>query len=164
MVKTILEKIKGKNSSLNFPLLKIGNIIKEARLSRNQSVSELATDLKISIQQLKAIEEGREDLLPESVFVKAMVKRISERLKLDTSFIESELDKPEDTVKIEEIIEEVSNSKKNKYFKKSQLAFFALIAISGIIGYLFSSLIFNFFVETKVDIYQKELIEKSDNN
>ena len=155
-----MEKIKGKNSSLNFPLIKIGNIIKEARLSRNQSVSELATDLKISIQQLKAIEEGREDLLPESVFVKAMVKRISERLKLDTSFIESELDKPEDTVKIEEIIEEVSNSKKNKYFKKSQLAFFALIAISGIIGYLFSSLIFNFFVETKVDIDQKELIEE----
>ena len=155
-----MEKIKGKNSSLNFPLQKIGNFIKEARLSRNQSVSELATDLKISIQQLKAIEEGREDLLPESVFVKAMIKRISERLKLDTSFIESELDKPEDTVKIEEIIEEVSNSKKNKYFKKSQLAFFALIAISGIIGYLFSSLIFNFFVETKVDIDQKELIEK----
>jgi len=155
-----LEKIKGKNSSLNFPLQKIGNFIKEARLSRNQSVSELATDLKISIQQLKAIEEGREDLLPESVFVKAMIKRISERLKLDTSFIESELDKPEDTVKIEEIIEEVSNSKKNKYFKKSQLAFFALIAISGIIGYLFSSLIFNFFVETKVDIDQKELIEE----
>ena len=155
-----MEKIKGKNSSLNFPLQKIGNFIKEARLSRNQSVSELATDLKISIQQLKAIEEGREDLLPESVFVKAMIKRISERLKLDTSFIESELDKPEDTVKIEEIIEEVSNSKKNKYFKKSQLAFFALIAISGIIGYLFSSLIFNFFVETKVDFDQKELIEK----
>ena len=155
-----MEKIKGKNSSLNFPLLKIGNLIREARLSRNQSVSELATDLKISIQQLKAIEEGREDLLPESVFVKAMVKRISERLKLDTSFIESELDKPEDKIKIEEIIEEVSNSKKNKYFKKSQLAFFALIAISGIIGYLFSSLIFNFFVETKVDIDQKEFIEK----
>ena len=155
-----MEKIKGKNSSQNFPLLKIGNIIKETRLSRNQSVSELATDLKISIQQLKAIEEGREDLLPESVFVKAMVKRISERLKLDTSFIESELDKPEDTVKIEEIIEEVSNSKKNKYFKKSQLAFFALIAISGIIGYYSSSLIFKFFVDTKVDIDQKELLEE----
>ena len=155
-----MEKIKGKNSSLNFPLQKIGNFIKEARLSRNQSVSELATDLKISIQQLKAIEEGREDLLPESVFVKAMIKRISERLKLDTSFIESELDKPEDKIKIEEIIEEVSNSRENKDSKKPQLAFFALIAISGIIGYLFSSLIFNFFVETKVDIDQKELIEK----
>ena len=156
-----MEKIKGKNSSLNFPLQKIGNHIKEARLSRNQSVSELATDLKISIQQLKAIEDGREDLLPESVFVKAMIKRISERLKLETSFIESELDKPEDKIKIEEIIEEVSNSRDNKDSnKKSPLVFFALIAVSGIIGYLFSSLIFNFFVDTKVDIDQKELIEK----
>ena len=89
-----------------------------------------------------------------------MVKRISERLKLDTSFIESELDKPEDKIKIEEIIEEVSNSRENKDSKKSQLVFFALITISGIIGYLFSSLIFNFFVDTKVDIDQKELIEK----
>ncbi len=155
-----MEKRKGKNSSLNFPLQKIGNFIKEARISRNQSVSELATDLKISIQQLKAIEEGREDLLPESVFVKAMIKRISERLKLDTSFIESELVKPEDEIKIEEIIEEVSNSRDNKDSKKSSLVFFALIAVSGIIGYLFSSLIFNFFVDTKVDIDQKELIEK----
>ena len=155
-----MEKIKGKNSSLNFPLLKIGNLIREARLSRNQSVSELAADLKISTQQLKSIEEGREDLLPESVFVKAMVKRISERLKLDTSFIESELDKPKDEIKIEEITGDVSNSGENKDSKKSQLAFFALIAISGIIGYLFSSLIFNFFVNTKVDIDQKEFIEK----
>ena len=160
MVKTILEKIKGKNSSLNFPLQKIGNFIKEARLSRNQSISELATDLKISMQQYKAIEEGREDLLPESVFVKAMIKRISERLKLDTSFIESELGKPEDEIKIEEIIEEVSNSRENKDYQKSSLAFFALIAISGIIGYLSSSLIFNFFVDSKVDVNQKELIEK----
>ena len=155
-----MEKIKGKNSSLNFPLQKIGNLIKEARLSRNQSVNELATDLKISVQQLKAIEEGKEDLLPESVFVKAMIKRISERLKLDNTFIESELDKPADETMIEEVIEEVSNSRKNKDSKKSPLTFFALIAISGIIGYLSSSLIFNFFVETKVDIDQKELLEK----
>ena len=155
-----MEKIKSKNSGLNFPLQKIGNFIKEARLSRNQSVSELATDLKISVQQLKAIEEGREDLLPESVFVKAMIKRISERLKLDISFIENEFYKPEDEIKIEEIIEEVSNSRENKDSKKSQLAFFALIAISGIIGYLFSSLIFNFFVDTNVDINQKELLEE----
>jgi len=155
-----LENIKGKNSSLNFPLQKIGNFIKEARLSRNQSVSELATDLKISTQQLKAIEEGREDLLPESVFVKAMIKRISERLKLDTSFIESELQKPEDEIKIEEIINEVTNSRDNKDTKKYPLAFFVIVTISGIIGYLSSSLIFNFFLDKNVDIDQKELIEQ----
>ena len=155
-----MEKIKGKNSSLKFPLQKIGNFIKEARLSRNQSISELAADLRISIQQLKAIEEGREDLLPESVFVKAMIKKISEKLKLDISFIENELGKPKDEIKIEEIIEEVSNSRGNKDFKKSRLAFFALITISGIIGYLSSSLIFNFFIDKNVDIDQKDLIEK----
>ena len=58
-------------------LKKIGNFIKEARLGKNQSVNELASDLKISEQQLKAIEEGRDDLLPEKVFVKAMIKKIS---------------------------------------------------------------------------------------
>ena len=43
-------------------LRKIGSIIKEARLSKNKSVNDLATNLKISEQQLKAIEEGRDDL------------------------------------------------------------------------------------------------------
>ena len=42
-------------------LKKIGSIIKEARLSKNKSVNDLATNLKISQQQLKAIEEGRDD-------------------------------------------------------------------------------------------------------
>ena len=155
-----MENIKGKNSSLNFPLKKIGNFIKEARLSRNQSVNELATDLKISMQQLKAIEEGREDLLPESVFVRAMIKRISEKLKLDTSFIESELDKPEDEIEIEEIIEEVTNVRENKDSQKFSLAFFTLIAISGIIGYLSSSLVFNFFFDINLNPNQKELLKK----
>ena len=62
-------------------LRKIGSIIKEARLSKNKSVNDLATNLKISEQQLKAIEEGRDDLLPEKVFVKAMIKKISEKSK-----------------------------------------------------------------------------------
>ena len=156
-----MENIKGRNSSLNFPLKKIGNFIKEARLSRNQSVNELATDLKISMQQLKAIEEGREDLLPESVFVRAMIKRISEKLKLDTSFIENELDKPEDEIEIEEIIEEVANVRENKDSQKFSLAFFTLIAISGIIGYLSSSLVFNFFFDMNLNHHQKELLKKN---
>ena len=155
-----MEKIKGNNSSLDFPLKKIGNFIKEARLSRNQSVSELAIDLKISMQQLKAIEEGREDLLPESVFVKAMIKRISERLKIDTSFIESELDKQDDENEIEEIIEEVTNHRQTNNLKKSPFVFLSLVAIAGIIGYLSSSLIFNFFFNLNINNNQEELIKK----
>ena len=156
-----MENIKGKNSSLNFPLKKIGNFIKEARLSRNQSISELATDLKISMQQLRAIEDGREDLLPETIFVKAMIKRISERLKLDSSFIESELDKSEDEIKIEEIIEEVANSREHKHLKTTNFGFISLIIISGIIGYLSSSLLFNTLFDPKGDLDKKELIRKN---
>jgi len=74
---------KGENSSLK----RIGNFIKEARLSRNQSIEELASDLKIGAHQLEAIEEGNEEKLPEKVFVKAMIRRISQKLKLDTEFI-----------------------------------------------------------------------------
>ena len=156
-----MENIKGKNSSLNFPLKKIGNFIKEARLSRNQSISELATDLKISMQQLRAIEDGRDDLLPETIFVKAMIKRISERLKLDSSFIESELDKSEDEIKIEEIIEEVANSRELKDVKTTTFGFISLIIISGIIGYLSSSLLFNTLFDQKGDLDKKELIRKN---
>ena len=74
----------------NSSLKRIGNFIKEARLSRNQSIEDLANNLKIGAHQLKAIEDGNQEQLPEKVFVKAMVRRISEKLKLDTEFIMSE--------------------------------------------------------------------------
>ena len=98
---------KGENSSLK----RIGNFIQDARLSRNQSIEELASDLKIGTHQLEAIEEGNEEKLPEKVFVKAMVRRISQKLKLDTEFIMNELKTERKELKIEEIVEEVS--KKN---------------------------------------------------
>ena len=101
------ENTKKKQSSLK----RIGNFIKEARLSREQSIEELASDLKIGSHQLKAIEEGNEEELPEQVFVKAMIRRISQKLKLDTEFIMNEFETEKKEVKIEEIVEEVS--KKN---------------------------------------------------
>ena len=75
-MKTItLEELKSYKSenipNSSSPLKSIGNFIKEARISRNQSVEVLASDLKIGAHQLQAIEEGNEDLLPEKVFIKA---------------------------------------------------------------------------------------------
>ena len=76
-----LEEIKTYKSdnipSDNSSLKRIGNFIKEARISKNQTVEELASDLKMGAHQLQAIEDGNEDLLPEKVFIKAMVRRIS---------------------------------------------------------------------------------------
>ena len=76
---------KGKDSSLK----RIGNFIKEARLSKDQSIEELASDLKIGAHQLEAIAEGNEEKLPETVFIKAMIRRISQKLKLllDSEFL-----------------------------------------------------------------------------
>ena len=98
-----MEKIKSEKPNKD-SLKIIGNLIKEARLKNNESINELATDLKISVQQFKAIEEGQEELLPEKVFVKAMIKKISEKLKLDTDFMINEFNNHSHENNIEEII------------------------------------------------------------
>ena len=136
-----------KNSKNNSSLKRIGNFIKEARISRNKSVEELASDLKIGAHQLQAIEDGNEDLLPEKVFVKAMVRRISEKLKIDTEFIISEFKTERKEIKVEEIVQEVSTKTKHKRTNKNQnsMGFVLFIVISGILGLLASSIIFNIF-------------------
>ena len=168
-MKTItLEELKSYKSenipNNSSPLKRIGNFIKEARISRNQSIEELASDLKIGAHQLQAIEEGNEDLLPEKVFIKAMVRRISEKLKIDTEFIMSEFKTERKDVKIEEIVQEVSvNAKKKRKVKdKSSLGGFIFILISGILGLLASSLIFNVFSDSfEEKTPKKEFINKN---
>ena len=151
---------KGENSSLK----RIGNFIKEARLSREQSVEELASDLKIGSHQLKAIEEGNEAELPEKVFVKAMVRRISQKLKLDTEFIMAEFKTERKEVKIEEIVEEVSkNNNQSRQSKNlNTVGFVMFIFISGFLGLIASSLIFNLFSDSSQNQTPKqELIKKT---
>ena len=138
-------------------LKKIGNFIKEARLSKNQSVNELASDLKISEQQLKAIEEGRDDLLPEKVFVKAMIKKISEKLKIDINDLMSEFNNQKEKIKIEEIVEDVQTKVKSK--NSFTLIFIFNIFISGLIGFLASSYIYNFFSNVNNESDTKNLIK-----
>ena len=143
-----LKSNKSENIHNNSSSLKsIGNFIKEARISRNQSIEELASDLKIGAHQLQAIEEGNEDLLPEKVFIKAMVRRISEKLKIDTEFIMSEFKTEKKEVNIEDIVQEVSlkSQKKRKVKEKNSLGVFIFILISGILGLFASSIIFNIF-------------------
>ena len=141
---------KDNNKSENSSLKRIGNFIKEARLSRDQSIEELASDLKIGAHQLKAIEEGNEEKLPEEVFVKAMVRRIAQKLKVDTEFIMDEFKTERKEVKIEEIVEEISkNNHKSKQSKNlNPIGFRIFILISGCLGLIASSLIFNLFSES----------------
>ena len=157
------ENTKKKQSSLK----RLGNFIKEARISREQSVEELASDLKIGSHQLKAIEEGNEEELPEKVFVKAMVRRISQKLKLDTEFIMNEFKTEKQEIKIDEIVEEVAK-KTNKTNKTKQskvlstVGFWIFILISGLLGLIASSLIFNLFSDSSQNQTPKqEFIKKT---
>ena len=163
-----MEEIKSKNPDKNYKnnssLKRVGNFIKEARLSRNQSIEELASTLKIGSHQLKAIEDGKEDLLPEKVFIKAMVRRISDKLKLDTDFIMNEFNTERKEVKIEEIVQEVSKRKVNNKEDKDQnsIGFIMIILISGILGLLASSFIFNIFSDSfQNQTPRKELIKEN---
>jgi len=163
-----LDEIKSNNShnnsKNNSSLKRIGNFIKEARVNRNQSIEELASDLKIGSHQLQAIEEGNEDNLPEKVFIKAMVRRISEKLKVDTEFIMNEFKTERKDVDIEEIVQEVSiKANQNKKVKnQNSIEVIIFILISGILGLLASSLIFNIFSESfQNQVPQEELINKN---
>ena len=138
-------------------LKKIGNIIKEARLSKNKSIKELTSDLKISEQQLKAIEEGRDDLLPEKVFVKAMIKKISEKLKIDINDLDNEFNLQKEQIKNEEIVEDVP--KKVNIKNSFTLIFVFNIFISGLIGFMASSYIYNFFSNINNESDTKNLIK-----
>ena len=145
-------------------LKRIGNFIKEARLSREQSVEELASDLKIGSHQLKAIEEGNEEQLPEKVFIKAMVRRISEKLKLDTEFIMNEFNIERKEINIKEIVEEVSkkNQKSSKSNNLSRGGFIIFVLISGFLGLIASYLIFNLFLDPfQNQIQKQELIKQT---
>ena len=160
-IKSVSDKNNnGENSSLK----KIGNFIKEARLSRSQSIEELDSYLKIGAHQLEAIEEGNEEKLPEKVFIKAMIRRISQKLKLDTDFLMGEFKTVKEEVKIEEIVEEVSKknykSRQSKNF--NQLGFLTFILISVFLGLIASSLIFNLFSDSSQNQTPKqELIKKT---
>ena len=157
-----MEEIKSDKLDKNYKnttsLKRIGNFIKESRISRNQSVEDLASDLKMGAHQLQAIEEGNEDLLPEKVFIKAMVRRISEKLKIDTEFIMAEFNTERKEIKVEEIVQEVSIKAKQKRLikKKNSRGFIIFILISGILGLLASSLIFNIFSDT----FEKKMPKK----
>ncbi len=152
------------NKRENSSLKRIGNFIKEARLSREQSIEELASELKIGAHQLKAIEEGNEEKLPEKVFIKAMVRRISQKLKLDTEFIMDEFKIERKEVKVEEMVEKITTRTYKSRQSKNQnpVGFGIFILISGFLGLIASTLIFNLFSDSFQNQNPKqELIKKN---
>ena len=126
------EGIKSDNSYIadkKAPLQKVGEFLKEARQGRNLSVEDLASSLRIGKEQLIALEEGDDKSLPEKVFIRAMVRRIAEKLHLDTSFILDELEEKE---KKEQTTTPLI--KKKKKIKKKDFSPFGMVILSGLLG------------------------------
>ena len=116
------------------PLKTVGEFLREARQGRNLSIEDLSSSLRIGKEQLIALESGDESALPEKVFIRAMVRRIAEKLNLDTSFILEELnEKKVNDPKPNPVIKK-KNTRKNKKFNP-----FVFIILSGALG-LFTSI------------------------
>ena len=122
--------VANKKSSLRT----VGEFLREARQGRNLSVEDLSSSLRIGKEQLIALESGDESALPEKVFIRAMVRRIAEKLNLDTSFILEELnEKKKNEPKLSPVIKK-KNPRKNKNFNP-----FIIVILSGALG-LFTSI------------------------
>ena len=135
-----MEKSEGKKSDNSYiankksPLQKVGEFLREARQGRNLSVEDLSSSLRIGKEQLIALEEGNEKSLPEKVFIRAMVRRIAEKLNLDTSFILEELNEKKNIdPKLSPVIKKKA-TRKNKNFNP-----FSMVILSGALG-LFTSI------------------------
>ena len=117
----------------------VGEFLREARQGRNLSVEDLSSLLRIGKEQLIALESGDESALPEKVFIRAMVRRIAEKLNLDTSFILEELnEKKKNEPKPSPLIKK-KNTRKNKNFNP-----FIIVILSGALGLLTSIMLLKY--------------------
>ncbi len=112
----------------------VGEFLREARQSRNLSVEDLSSSLRIGKEQLIALESGDENALPEKVFIRAMVRRIAEKLKLDSSFILEELNEKKNNEPKPSPVIAKKNTRKNRNFNP-----FSMVILSGALG-LFTSI------------------------
>ena len=126
------------------PLQKVGEFLKEARQGRNLSIEDLSSSLRIGKEQLMALEEGDENSLPEKVFIRAMVRRIAEKLNLDTSFILEELNE-----KKKNETNPTTSIQKEKPKKNKKLNPFGLIILSGALGLITSIMVLKYIEKNK---------------
>ena len=130
------------------PLQKVGEFLREARQARSLSIEDLSSSLRIGKEQLIALEEGDEKSLPEKVFIRAMVRRIAEKLNLDTGFILEELnEKNKKEAKYNTLIKK-ETTKNNK-----SINLFTIVLVSGALGLLTSFMVLKY-----IERAQKESI------
>ena len=130
------------------PLQKVGEFLREARQARNLSIEDLSSSLRIGQEQLISLEEGYENSLPERVFIRAMVRRIAEKLNLDTGFILEELNEKNKKEAKHNTLIKKETTKKNK-----SINLFTIVLVSGALGLLTSFMVLKY-----IERAQKESI------
>ena len=123
-----------------------GEFLREARKARNISVEDLCSSLRIGKEQLIALESGDESALPEKVFIRAMVRRIAEKLNLDTSFILEELNEKKKNNQKPTPIIKTKNIRKNKDFNT-----LSMVILSGVLGLLTSIMLLKYIQKVQND-------------
>ena len=68
-------------------LVEAGRQLAEARAAAGLTQSQLASQMHLGEEQLAALERGDQTGLPEPVFIKAMVRRLSSHLSLDADAV-----------------------------------------------------------------------------
>ncbi len=145
----------------NSPLKNVGEFLREARQGRNLSIEELSSTLRIGKEQLIALEEGNENSLPEKVFIRAMIRRIAEKLNLDTSFIFEELN---ENKKSKPKYNPIINKKIRKEDQVLKSLF--IITLSGTLGLITSIMVLKYIERNQNDTtnIQKSEILSFDKN
>ena len=128
------------------PLKTVGEFLREARQGRNLSLEDLSSSIRIGKEQLIALESGDESVLPEKVFIRAMIRRIAEKLNLDISFVLEKLnEKNINELKPDHII------KKKNISKNRTLNPLSMIILSGALGLFSSIILLKYIQEVKND-------------
>ncbi|HEY9692371.1 MAG TPA: RodZ domain-containing protein [Oculatellaceae cyanobacterium] len=68
----------------------IGSRLRQFRQAQSLSLEDVASKTRIQARLLKAIEEGRIDILPEPVYVQGFIKRFADAIGLDGEDLASE--------------------------------------------------------------------------
>ena len=117
----------------------VGEFLREARQGRNLSVEDLSSSLRIGKEQLIALESGDESALPEKVFIRAMVRRIAEKLNLDTSFILEELNEKKNNEPKPSPLIKKKNRRRNRNLNP-----LSMVILSGALGLLTSIMLLKY--------------------
>jgi len=114
-------------------LKNIGTYLRHCREEQEKSIEEIALKTFISLRSLKALEAGRCEELPESVFVQGFIRRYAETLNLDSttllqSFATEVVSPPSDSADSQAEISESTP------ISRSRQPFLLYIGIGGIVA------------------------------